>query len=70
VLSIIKNECKGLKDFFKPEIVAREKELRSASHGQLTVFLKDKKLKIVLGCRVKKSGIVWMTKQNGQENFA
>jgi hypothetical protein len=68
VQSIKKNECKGRKDFFKPEMVAEEKELRSASHGQLTVFLKDKKLIIVSGCRVKKSGIVWMTMQNGQEN--
>jgi hypothetical protein len=25
-------------------------------------------LVIVSGCRVKMSGIVWMTKQNGQEN--
>jgi hypothetical protein len=43
VQSIIKNKCKGLKDFFKPEMVAQEKELRSASHGQLTVFLKRQK---------------------------
>jgi hypothetical protein len=35
VQSIINNECKGLKDFFKPEMVAQEKEPRSASHGQL-----------------------------------
>jgi hypothetical protein len=41
VQSILKNECKGLKDFFKPEMVAQEKELRSASHGQLTVFLRQ-----------------------------
>jgi hypothetical protein len=33
VQSIINNECKGLKYFFKPEMVAQEKELRSASHG-------------------------------------
>jgi hypothetical protein len=44
VQSILNNECRGLKDFFKPEMVhmvAQEKELRSASHGQLTVFLRQ-----------------------------